>query len=1803
MSFDPDEFLTQPQGVQRAEPIPDEAFNPDEFLVQRDEPQPVGDNSGFNPDMFLSEAYGQQQAMPQYRERPQRDEEGGFWSDLWSAVGEQGVKSSYNNMSLGMSLLGDVAGLDDTQQERIQLLNEHLREQSQYRKLYEDDYRKLFDLDFWAQTLSQQAAPMAGGLAASAVTTPVGGTIAASGLFALQGAGGGYLDTYAKGLQEGLSPEAAEEKARYIAVSSGALEGLSGPIMGKVFKAFRAGKAVSKGKKALAMGSEAVQEGGTEFLTGEFQQGLGIGEGASVEDILIASAAGAGSSGIVAGAGHLYGKLGGEDAGLPPDTTPPQGSPITPLNLMPEAALQDQGQPLTEAELAQAVKEDAMRGEMERYAPPIAEESPYVELTAEEQLAEDQAAVREKFPDMPEVYENPDTVRRLMEGEEIQLPTEKEADIEIEQEGAIDDPLTVNELEQKPTEKAEEGAVVIEDPLFKYREKGAELFKNKADPNAAENMTEAVRQNVGEEEAQALKGEYNRLRDEEVQRRVDATKPIEAQQKPVEAVAETEAIPEVKKETKPPVETLIVEKPVEQKVEPTEAQKEQKAKEPIPLEPTETKIGTEEKQDTYTDPDPTSGVSNMKQGTREADTVLEEDADGDFVVPENKVGISRRVMNGIRKRIGLKPLQKGEKVSDAELFAKALSTGKDKSALATARAIIDNPTVADAETQAGILIALGDADVRRQDALDAANKADEAGDAETANKKYAEADKILEEIDDLTQGARIAGSSLGRALRVGALMIDKESYNLSNLRHRYRKAKKEALTEEDKKKLDDYSKKIEQSEKTLEALEKKQAEMEESMEHSDAKKTFTGMRKSSKTDIRKAKKKQLKMEQDELIAEFTGQDKLYDVGGAIYDKSMILGKLVINQIKQAKLALKEKGIDTFESLTLDSVVDKVMDLVGATKMQIYKAFGDYSGQRYTEYAKESARVSRNLKRQAKLESDVHDGMNKIFHDKEKTGKTPPPSEIQALMVKLKELRYEYEQNVKDENKLSRLNNKILLAQEALDQGIAKFKDTKEGVKERADITKAREFLKEINDKIQAKQRIEELKELLKQSPIPPASKRKLSTDPELVSLRKQRDLWKKELETTRRLQKKLDHLKDETTTKKKKKQVSENANSAAIQSLKKDIKKIEDIRKAEAKAEKERLKKLDEPKRKAEKEKKAIDRRINNLNKKKQALLDYLATGRKYKKEAKVTVKTDEEIAIEKEIAEIKEKINESEKLKRLAEKQAELEKGILPKRTPRKKESEAVEAARKEYNDALKKLKAEDKAFTEESAEDKWQAQQDRKIENLDQKFEDLQKGIETASKKRREDRVDVKAALDRYNETKAIIDTKAAIADIESQRKEVRKTGDISHYKIRPPEKKKEVSNELKRERTKLRNLKRDVRSEIQEEQDKHLWRIARWYRNFGGLSRSVMLSGEMGFALRQLIMFANLKHRKEFGKSVSDGFKAFISDAKAQDIDAAQKDSDTYAQWEGFIEFAEMEGSLSQNEEKLADNIAKKAWIIGKPLAAWINMSERNMIVGVNSMKLSLAAKFDEMYTDATTEEKAAYGATINVLTGRGSLGKFRMANKDLSTIFLAPRYKTARFQTVFGQPLWSKQSREHKRVQKEVAKTYAHAVSMAAGLLGLAAAMGLEVGDDPEDSDFLKVKDGDSRYDIFGGHLQPLRFLIRAGMVAAQESDKDPLDEAGRIIRYSFSPYVTLPYAYATGKNVIGQKIDWAEATGRAFAPLFLMEGWDTYENEQSPMKAAANIGVGFTGVGVQSYKKRSGRPERPERADRPERPTR
>lgn len=320
----------------------------------------------------------------------------------------------------------------------------------------------------------------------------------------------------------------------------------------------------------------------------------------------------------------------------------------------------------------------------------------------------------------------------------------------------------------------------------------------------------------------------------------------------------------------------------------------------------------------------------------------------------------------------------------------------------------------------------------------------------------------------------------------------------------------------------------------------------------------------------------------------------------------------------------------------------------------------------------------------------------------------------------------------------------------------------------------------------------------------------------------------------------------------------------------------------------------------------------------------------------------------------------------------------------------------------------------------------------------------------------------------------------------------------------------------------------------------------------------------------------------------------------------------------------GGYLANATKLADRAVTEEkyvsrWIEKIPLAKQlVGASERAYTSYLNKLRFDsfkqISNKFLQEGLNPKVDKKVFndLAEMVNIFTGRGNLGSLGRISNELNAAFFSPRLVASRIQAL--NPAWYiKQSPQVRKESIRSLAQFAGTVMTVAGLASLNDDLQVEL--DPRSSDFLKIRFGDTRWDIAGGFQQFIRLFAQiatsqrkrlstgeiqqlAGIGPKKEFPFVETKEAGfpfesqadvavRFLRGKLSPGVGLLVDLLYGQNVVGVEPKLSQETIENIVPFYIQDIARVYQ-EMGP-DALFKVGVpAFFGVGIQHFEERGSR---------------
>lgn len=429
------------------------------------------------------------------------------------------------------------------------------------------------------------------------------------------------------------------------------------------------------------------------------------------------------------------------------------------------------------------------------------------------------------------------------------------------------------------------------------------------------------------------------------------------------------------------------------------------------------------------------------------------------------------------------------------------------------------------------------------------------------------------------------------------------------------------------------------------------------------------------------------------------------------------------------------------------------------------------------------------------------------------------------------------------------------------------------------------------------------------------------------------------------------------------------------------------------------------------------------------------------------------------------------------------------------------------------------------------------------------------------------------KIEEIKRTIKSEDTLLDLEEQIR----TGE---YKVRP-RRPRPVSPELEANQIKIQVARKKIRQAVSEMAkqsigDKAVETIM--------ASRTLMATADISATMRQALWLSARRPVKAL-KAQKMALEAMFNKYKAEKFENAIKSDPRYLEYQrAKLEFSETEGPALGREEYFRSRWVEKFPVWGEVIKG----SERHMTTMLNVLRKEAFDQFLEAYPEATQAQKAKWADFVNVASGRGKMALTPNMAKALNTIFFAPKFAVSRFQT----PTRIFKNLQDPILRKEIGKDIAATVGFGMTALALAYAAGAEVGYDPRDPDFGKIRVGDTRIDIWGGVQQPARLVARALYGAGDAwglSGKDLTKQyknfelygaVEQFAAFKLSPLVTMSHDIAYRENVVGQKVTPLQTLSRGVMPLLISEVIDA--RKYGPGAMAATAAASGVGIGIGTY---------------------
>ncbi len=276
------------------------------------------------------------------------------------------------------------------------------------------------------------------------------------------------------------------------------------------------------------------------------------------------------------------------------------------------------------------------------------------------------------------------------------------------------------------------------------------------------------------------------------------------------------------------------------------------------------------------------------------------------------------------------------------------------------------------------------------------------------------------------------------------------------------------------------------------------------------------------------------------------------------------------------------------------------------------------------------------------------------------------------------------------------------------------------------------------------------------------------------------------------------------------------------------------------------------------------------------------------------------------------------------------------------------------------------------------------------------------------------------------------------------------------------------------------------------------------------------------------------------------------------------------------------------------SERAFSAGTNKAAW----------GVWKQKLAFARRYSEKIAsgDVVLKEGEAFDiiqemteeqSMLGDLIQRANLRRFSGLAPAMNAFFFAARSKVGRFllpKHLLGISVRNKKVGFNPRVMKEAWKDFVLMNAYWGGLMFLGDWLDLwDTETDPRNAEVMSARIGKTRIDPWAGYRQFVvlyaRLVTKTGVssVTGAEYDLDPVSTTQSFFRNSLAPFASILLEFWTGRNFLGQVIDYDDAKYwiEKITPFAINDVWEAFEGEGWKGAALATIPAVY-GEGVQTY---------------------
>lgn len=354
--------------------------------------------------------------------------------------------------------------------------------------------------------------------------------------------------------------------------------------------------------------------------------------------------------------------------------------------------------------------------------------------------------------------------------------------------------------------------------------------------------------------------------------------------------------------------------------------------------------------------------------------------------------------------------------------------------------------------------------------------------------------------------------------------------------------------------------------------------------------------------------------------------------------------------------------------------------------------------------------------------------------------------------------------------------------------------------------------------------------------------------------------------------------------------------------------------------------------------------------------------------------------------------------------------------------------------------------------------------------------------------------------------------------------------------------------------------------------------------GVPRAVMSSADLSAPGRQGLLMMS---RPEYWANLKPMVEAWSEPAYNESQAYIRNHPDFPTAQEAGLALTDLHSKLAPKEEAFQSQLAERIPVLG----SLVKSSEQAYTTFLNRLRFDVFSNTLKEAAAAGTNVKdpeftKSLAEWVNTSTGRGG----RDFNPGpLSTILFSPRLAVSRFQT-FNPYYYYKLN---PYVRQQAIKTNLAAAAAIYGLVSLAQLGGAKVTWDFRSSDAGKIRVGNTRLDLGGGHFQFLRLFTQLATQSRMNTETGQvsklgdkfgaptgLDVATNFIIAKEAPVASFITDWMRGKDMAGNKFKLSDEIISRTVPLAMQDMYDVVKDKGVEGLLYAMPAV--MGVGMQTY---------------------